>query len=81
MQKEKIDRANEILSVIDDDKMSIDTLREFEGERIILFDRSLYGISCFDRPKEIIFTRSEIGKIIRNKKNRIAKLERELEKL
>ena len=81
MQKEKIDRANEILSVIDDDKMSIDTLSEIQGERIFLFDRALYGIPCDDRPKRIIFTRSEIEDIIHNKKQRIAALEKELEEL
>ena len=80
MQKEKIDRANEILQTIREDERAIGLLEEFSENNGTLFkvrDRDFAGVSYDD----IRFEPWEIRLIIHNKKQRIAALEKELEEL
>ena len=80
MQKEKIDRANEILQTIREDEIAVGLLEEFSEKGGILFKiryKDFAGVTYDD----MRFEPWEIRLIIHNKKQRIAALERELEKL
>ena len=84
MQKERVYKANEITKAINYNKDAINALsglceEDKDSDTISLFSK--YPDAIYEIPKRIIFDRSEIEEIIKNKKYRIAKLERELEEL
>lgn len=80
MQREIIEKANEIINIIDDNKKSVDELQKYVESGKVLFTR--HGVcDSWDSPVSISFEDWEIRLIIHNKKQRIAALEKQLEKL
>ncbi len=81
MQKELIDKANEIMSLIEQNKRAIEKLEKFSqnGGRLYCEKRYEYAIyPCFD---SIDFEDWEIRLMIHQKKQRIQALEKQLEQL
>lgn len=82
MQKEKIDRANEILNLIKEHERSVEMLEEFTETGGELYKMDQYTISVTHQMYSYMdFEPWEIRLIIHNKKKRIAALEKELEEL
>lgn len=81
MQKEKIDRANEIMNLIEENKRAVELLEEFSESGGTIYKRMEGGIVGYVPYSGIDFEPWEIRLIIHNKKQRIAALEKELEAL
>ena len=87
MQKELIDKANEIIGLIEKNERAVDKLEKcLNGEDDIYVGRYGVGIGACNNPfimspSEIDFEDWEIRLMIHNKKQRIKALKAQLERL
>ena len=83
MQREIIDKANEIVSLIEKNKRDVKELEKDSKRGKTLYTKigDLPYKDIDDMPKAISFEPWEIRLIIHNKKQRIAALEQQLERL
>lgn len=84
MQIADIEKANDIIKLIDENKKAISVLEDFlnKGGSILAGKIEFNCIkSEITLPKEIIFEDWEIRLMIHNKKQRIAALEKQLKQL
>ena len=83
MERVIIDKANEIIKLIDKNKNAVLELEKYaESGKTLYYERDYY-MSCtgFVSQKPIHFEDWEIRLMIHNKKQRIAALEKQLEQL
>lgn len=81
MQKEIIDKANEIISLIEKNEEAIEILEQFSQSGVGLYDKKEYGYPCYPFYKSIDFEDWEIRLMIHQKKQRIQALKKQLEQL
>lgn len=83
MNKEIINKANEIMNLIDKNKNAVSELEKYaESGKTLYSERDSYmGFVGFVPQEPIHFEDWEIRLIIHNKKQRIAALEKQLEQL
>lgn len=83
MQKELIDKANEIIRLIKKNERAVEELEKYAESGRILYTAIEYTYhSGYDKqPKEIDFEPWEIRLMIHNKKQRIKALKAQLERL
>lgn len=79
MQREIIDKANEIVKIIESNKSAVSELEKYAESGKTLFTQ--HGHNMWDFPVSIPFEDWEIRLMIHNKKQRIAALEKQLEQL
>ncbi len=82
MQREIIDKANKIISLIKQNEDAVEELQKYSEQGKILYtddDRYMNHLAGF--PKSIHFEDWEIRLMIHNKKQRIAALEKQLDQL
>lgn len=82
MQKELIDKANEIIRLIEKNEMAIEELSKYAKSGKTLYIKNSYPFSCSaDFPQSIDFEDWEIRLMIHQKKQRINALKIQLERL
>ena len=82
MQKELIEKANEIIGLIEKNEKAIEELSKYEERGKTLYTEKGYPFSCStDFPQSIDFEDWEIRLMIHQKKQRINALKVQLEKL
>lgn len=83
MQKELIDKANEIIGLIEKNERSVEELEKYAESGKTLYTAIEYAYHCgYDKqPKEIDLEPWEIRLMIHNKKQRIKALKAQLERL
>lgn len=79
MQKEYLEKANEISRQIENHKEAISVLEEYIENGVVL--RTFYSYIGYELNRNIHFEPWEIRLIIHNKKQRIAALEKQLEEM
>lgn len=83
MNKEIISKANEIVKLIEENKSAVSELEKYAESGKTLYIEARYNRPCsYDKQlKAIKFENWEIRLMIHNKKQRIAALEKQLERL
>lgn len=83
MERERIDKANEIIKLIEDNKKSVSELEKYaEKGKTLYTERDSYRTCTnFVSPAPISFEDWEIRLMIHNKKQRISALEKQLKEL
>ena len=80
MQKELIDKANEIIGMIEKNERAVEELEKYaENGKSLWTETSSY--MCYKFPREIEFEPWEIRLMIHNKKQRIKALKAQLERM
>lgn len=82
MQRETIDKSNELLKLIESNAKAVEKLTQYAESGKTLYTKDRFPI-CYgeERPFPIPLEPWEIRLIIHNKKQRIKALEKELEEL
>lgn len=82
MQKETIDKANEIISLIEKNEKAIEELSKYAESGKTLYTKEKYTLSCdYSVPKAIDFENWEIRLMIHQKQQRVQALKIQLERL
>lgn len=84
MQKEVIDKANEIIALIEGNRKAIEELQNYSESGKILYTNSrefMHPLQQYKSPLAIHFEAWEVRLMIHNKQQRIKALEKQLEKL
>lgn len=82
MKRETVERANEIIKLIDNCKESINYLQKYdENNGLTLYAKAEHGYHGYELKEDVKFEQWEIRLMIHNKKQRIQALDKELEEL